>query len=82
MTRDIPLDTPGEILAEEWLAPMGITQYALAKAIEVPARRINEIVQGKRAITADTAIRPGAFFWRRSTKLDEPPDALRYRTGA
>jgi len=41
---------------------MGITQYALAKAIEVPARRISEIVQGKRAITADTAVRLGAFF--------------------
>lgn len=41
---------------------MGITQYALAKAIDVPARRINEIVQGKRAITADTAVRLGAFF--------------------
>ena len=62
MTREIPLDTPGDILAEEWLAPMGITQYALAKAIDVPARRINEIVQGKRAITADTAVRLGAFF--------------------
>ncbi|QIE28516.1 hypothetical protein SBC1_66190 (plasmid) [Caballeronia sp. SBC1] len=62
MTREIPLDTPGEILAEEWLGPMGITQYALAKAIDVPARRINEIVQGKRAITADTAVRLGAFF--------------------
>jgi addiction module HigA family antidote len=62
MIREIPLDTPGEILAQEWLAPMGITQYALAKAIEVPARRINEIVQGKRAITADTAVRLGAFF--------------------
>ena len=62
MTREIPLDTPGDILAEKWLAPMGITQYALAKAIDVPARRINEIVQGKRAITADTAVRLGAFF--------------------
>jgi len=41
---------------------MGITQYALAKAIDVPARRISEIVQGKRAITADTAVRLGAFF--------------------
>jgi addiction module HigA family antidote len=62
MTREIPLDTPGDILAKEWLVPMGITQYALAKAIDVPARRINEIVQGKRAITADTAVRLGAFF--------------------
>jgi addiction module HigA family antidote len=56
------LHTPGDILAEEWLAPMGITQYALAKAIDVPARRISEIVQGKRAVAADTAVRLGAFF--------------------
>ena len=62
MARVVPLATPGEILAEEWLAPMGISQYALAKAIGVPARRINEIVQGKRAITADTAVRLAAFF--------------------
>lgn len=62
MTRQIPLATPGEILAQEWLGPMGISQYALAKAIEVPPRRINEIVLGKRAITVDTALRLGAFF--------------------
>ncbi|MGF7131674.1 addiction module HigA family antidote [Paraburkholderia sp. EB58] len=62
MTRQIPLATPGEILALDWLEPMGISQYALAKAIEVPARRINEIVKGDRSITADTAVRLGAFF--------------------
>ncbi|KGC68091.1 addiction module antidote protein, HigA family [Burkholderia pseudomallei MSHR7343] len=62
MTREVPLATPGEILAEDWLEPMGISQYALAKAISVPARRINEIVKGGRAITADTAVRLGAFF--------------------
>jgi addiction module HigA family antidote len=62
MTRQVPLATPGEILAEDWLAPMGVSQYALAKAIGVPARRINEIVHGKRAITADTAVRLAAFF--------------------
>lgn len=62
MVRQVPLATPGEILAEDWLAPMGISQYALAKAIGVPARRINEIVHGKRAITADTALRLGAYF--------------------
>ncbi|VVE47889.1 HigA family addiction module antitoxin [Pandoraea fibrosis] len=62
MTRQVPLATPGEILAQEWLGPMGISQYALAKAIEVPPRRINEIVLGKRAITVDTALRLGAFF--------------------
>jgi len=62
MTREIALATPGEILALDWLEPMGITQYALAKAIGVPARRINEIVKGERSITADTAVRLGAFF--------------------
>src|SRR6058998_3410373 len=54
--------TPGEILLEDFLAPMGISQYRLAKRIGVPTRRINEIVQGKRAITADTALRLGRFF--------------------
>jgi len=62
MARHIPLATPGEILSEEWLKPLGVTQYALAKAIGVPARRINEIVHGKRGITADTAVRFAAFF--------------------
>ena len=49
--------TPGEILAEDFLKPMGLSQYRLAKDISVPARRINEIVKGERAITADTALR-------------------------
>ncbi len=53
---------PGEILLEEFLNPMGISQYRLAKNISVPQRRIGEIVQGKRAITADTALRLGRFF--------------------
>ena len=53
---------PGEILLEEFLHPMAISQYRLAKSISVPARRINEIVQGKRAITADTALRLSLFF--------------------
>ena len=60
--REIPLAHPGEILLEDWLKPMNISQYALAKAIDVPPRRINEIVKGKRAITADTALRLAAFF--------------------
>ncbi|MEQ1637848.1 MAG: HigA family addiction module antitoxin [Methylococcales bacterium] len=60
--RELPLATPGEILLEEFLKPMGITQYRLAKDIEVPQRRIGEIVAGKRAITADTALRLAAFF--------------------
>jgi len=53
---------PGEVLLEEFLDPMAITQYRLAKAINVPARRINEIVLGKRAITADTALRLARYF--------------------
>jgi len=53
---------PGEILEEEFLKAMGISQYRLAKDISVPPRRINEIVQGKRSITADTALRLGKFF--------------------
>ncbi len=53
---------PGEILMEEFLKPMGISQYRLAKDINVPARRINEIVQGKRSITPDTALRLSRYF--------------------
>ncbi|MBI3596312.1 MAG: HigA family addiction module antidote protein [Nitrospirae bacterium] len=53
---------PGEVLNEEFLKPMGISQYRLAKDISVPARRINEIVHGNRAITADTALRLGRYF--------------------
>jgi addiction module HigA family antidote len=53
---------PGEILLEEFLKPLDLTQYRLAKSLSVPPRRINEIVQGKRAITADTALRLARFF--------------------
>ena len=53
---------PGEILLEEFLEPLGISQYRLAKDISVPARRINEIVHGKRSITADTALRLSRYF--------------------
>lgn len=53
---------PGEILLEEFLNPMAISQNALARALQVPPRRVNEIVLGKRAITADTALRLAAFF--------------------
>jgi addiction module HigA family antidote len=53
---------PGEILLEEFLEPLEITQYRLAKGISVPPRRINEIVHGKRAVTADTALRLARFF--------------------
>ena len=53
---------PGVILLEEFLEPLGISQYRLAKGISVPPRRINEIVHGKRSITADTALRLAKFF--------------------
>ena len=53
---------PGEILLEEFLKPLGVSQYRLAKHVSVPPRRINEIVRGSRAITADTALRLARFF--------------------
>ena len=53
---------PGEVLLEEFLEPMGISQYRLAKDTSVSARRINEIVHGARSITADTALRLGRYF--------------------
>jgi antitoxin HigA-1 len=63
MKKLAPIHT-GEILAEEFLDPMVISQYRLAKDIGVPPRRINEIVHGKRGITADTALRLGHYFGR------------------
>ena len=60
--KKLPPIHPGEILIEEFLKPMGVSQYRLAKDISVPPRRINEIVHGKRSITADTALRLGRFF--------------------
>ena len=62
MTETIPNIHPGEVLREEFLVPMGISQNGLARAINVPPRRINEIVLGKRAISADTAIRLARYF--------------------
>ncbi len=62
MTREVPLIHPGIILLEDWLKPLGLSQYALAKAIGVPPRRINEIVKGLRGITVDTALRFEAYF--------------------
>jgi antitoxin HigA-1 len=53
---------PGEILLEEFLKPLGVSQYQLAKQIGVPARRINEIVHGQRRVSADTALRLARFF--------------------
>jgi len=61
MTKLRPV-TPGELLLEEFLVPMGLTKYRLAKEIGVPAQRIGEIVTGRRAITADTDLRLCSFF--------------------
>jgi len=62
MPREVPWPHPGEILLEEFLKPMGLTQYRLAKEIGVSQCRIGEIVQGTRGITVDTALRLAAFF--------------------
>jgi addiction module HigA family antidote len=61
-TRELPPIHPGEILLEEYLKPMGISQYRLAKDINVDPRRINEIVHGQRSISADTALRLARYF--------------------
>lgn len=60
--RKLPPVHPGEVLREEFLAPLEISQYRLAKDISVPPRRINEIVHGKRGISADTALRLSRYF--------------------
>lgn len=60
--RDLPPVHPGEILLEDFLKPLNITRYRLAKSIGVPQRRIDEICSGKRSITAETALRLARFF--------------------
>src|SRR5947209_15394819 len=62
MSRLLAPVHPGEVLLEEFMLPLGITQYRLAKETDVPPRRINEIVQGQRSVTADTALRLARFF--------------------
>jgi len=61
-TKTLPPVHPGEVLLEEFLEPLGLSQYRLAKDISVPPRRINEIVHGTRAVTADTALRLSRYF--------------------
>jgi addiction module HigA family antidote len=61
-TKKIPPVHPGEILLKEFLEPLEISQYRIAKDISVPPRRINEIVHGKRSVTADTALRLSRYF--------------------
>lgn len=60
--KSIPPIHPGEVLKEDFLVPLGLSEYRLAKDIGVPPRRINEIVKGKRAVTADTALRLERYF--------------------
>lgn len=62
MKRDFAPVHPGEILSEEFLGPMSVSQYQLAKSIGVPALRISQIVRGKRSVTADTALRLSKYF--------------------
>ncbi len=62
MTKKLAPVHPGEVLIEDFLKPLGLSQYRLAKGLNVPPRRINEIVLGKRAVTADTALRLARFF--------------------
>lgn len=86
--KKLPPVHPGEVLLAEFLEPMGISQYRLAKDTSVPPRRINEIIHGKRAVTADTALRLGRFFgmdpkfWinlQARYDLDKAEDALAER---
>ena len=88
MARRLAPVHPGDILLEEFLAPMGISQYRLAKDINVPPRRINEIVHGTRAVTADTALRLARYlgtterFWmnlQTQYDLDLQRDRLGHR---
>ncbi len=62
MPKKLPPIHPGEVLLAEFLTPLGLSQYRLAQSISVPPRRINEIVHGKRAVSADTALRLARFF--------------------
>ena len=62
MSANLHNMTPGEILLEDYMKPIGLTQNALARALGVPPRRVNEIIHGKRAITLDTSLRLGRFF--------------------
>src|SRR6185295_12651732 len=80
--RKLPPITPGELLREEFLKPMKISQYRLAKEIGVPPQRISEIVAGKRAVTADTDLRLCRFFglsngyWLRAQAAFDTEEAL------
>jgi addiction module HigA family antidote len=78
--RKMPPIHPGEILHREFLSPLGISQYRLAKDMSVPPRRINEIVRGQRAISADTALRLAPLFRHIRAVLVESANPLRFAT--
>jgi addiction module HigA family antidote len=75
-TKTMPPIHPGEVLAEDFMKPLGVSQYRLAKEMSVPACHINLIVKGRQAITADTALRLGRYFAHGSAVLDEPASTL------
>jgi len=68
---------PGEILREEFLKPLSMSAYELAKRLHVPAPRVNDIVLERRGISADTAVRLSRFFWHHGTMLAQPAGSLR-----
>ena len=72
MAKKLPPVHPGEVLLEDFLKPLGLSQYRLAKGLSVPPRRINEIVLAKRAVTADTALRLARFFGTSSILAESP----------
>ena len=67
---------PGEMLLEEFLNPMGLTQQQLADGIHVPYQRVNELINGKRGVTRCAALRLARYLWQLGRLLDEPADAL------
>jgi addiction module HigA family antidote len=79
--KRLPLIPPGEILRDDFLVPMKISVYTLAQEIKVPRSRVNDIVLGRRGITADTAISSGALFRHHAGFLDQPASALRFGRG-
>ena len=77
--RLLPLVHPGEILRDEFLTPMELSVYRLAQAIKVSRPRLNDIVLGRRGVTTNTALRPGALFRDDAGVLDQSSDPLRSR---
>lgn len=66
-TTNLPIDPPGTILLEEYIAPMGLTQKAVAEATGIPYVRLNEIIKGKRRITAEYSLRLGRYFGQKES---------------